>query len=275
VSAEATAPGGALEDLLDDLEAEQAALDDVLAGLPEAGWATPSAAAGWDVRDQVGHLAFGEDLAALAATRPAAFTARLEELMADLGAFADGVDSRVRALPPAEVLAWWRVARRSLVHALRGRDPGERIPWAGPDMSATSFARARLMETFAHGQDIRDGLGLPGLVTPRLRHVAALGVRTRGFAYALNGRPVPQAEVRVALDLPGGEVATWGAADASDLVRGPVEDFCLVVTRRRHPADTRLLVQGAAAEEWMAIAQCYLGPPEPHRPAGTFAPPAG
>ena len=55
-------------------------------------------------------------------------------------------------------------------------------------MSAMSFATARLMETWAHGQDVVDAVGESSPATDRLRHVAHIGVRARPFSYATNGR---------------------------------------------------------------------------------------
>ena len=49
-------------------------------------------------------------------------------------------------------------------------------------------------------------------------------------------------------------------------VSGSALDFCLVVTQRRNLADTGLVVAGALAEDWMAIAQAFAGPPGPGRP---------
>jgi hypothetical protein len=53
-------------------------------------------------------------------------------------------------------------------------------------------------------------------------------------------------------------------------VAGAAVDFCLVVTQRRHVADTELRVEGPAAEEWMRIAQAFAGPPGPGRKPGQF-----
>jgi hypothetical protein len=47
-------------------------------------------------------------------------------------------------------------------------------------------------------------------------------------------------------------------------------DFCLVVTQRRHPDDTDLAIEGPLAEEWMAIAQAFAGPPGKGRAPGQF-----
>ena len=47
-----------LESVLADLAAEGDRLDALVAGLDEAGWRTPTPAAGWDVATQVAHLAW-------------------------------------------------------------------------------------------------------------------------------------------------------------------------------------------------------------------------
>jgi uncharacterized protein (TIGR03084 family) len=124
-----------------------------------------------------------------------------------------------------------------------------------------SFATARLMETWAHGQDIADALGAQRVATDRLRHIAHLGVRTRGFSYAVKGRTAPDVPVFVSLTAPSGELWTWGDPQASDQVSGPALDFCLLVAQRRLPDDLDLTVTGDAAADWVAIAQAFAGGP--------------
>ena len=57
-----------------------------------------------------------------------------------------------------------------------------------------------------------------------------------------------------------------GPADAADLVPAPALDFCLVVTQRRHPADTALVAAGPVAAV-DAIAQAFAGRAGPGRAA--------
>jgi len=133
-------------------------------------------------------------------------------------------------------------------------------------MSAMSFATARLMETWAHGQDVRDALGREPDVTARLRHVADLGVRTRPFAYGARGVDLPDAGVRVELVGVDDEAWVWGPEGVEDEVRGPALDFCLVVTQRINPADTALTVSGRWANDWLGIAQAFAGPATDTRP---------
>ena len=135
-------------------------------------------------------------------------------------------------------------------------------------MSPASFVTARLMETWAHGQDVADALGQVRTGTARLRSVAEIGYRARPFSYAVHGLPLPDRPVRVELAGPGGEEWTWGPPDADDVVRGSALDFCLLVTQRRHRDELALTVSGAAAQEWTRIAQAFAGPPGGGREPG-------
>jgi uncharacterized protein (TIGR03084 family) len=250
-----------LSALLDDLAAESGDLDARVAPLADDAWLTPTPAAGWDIRDTVNHLRFFDRDALLAVTDPVGFGELLASLSADAGDYVERRTLEGRATPPAEVLADWRSGREALADALRAIDPAVRVPWFGPPMSPASFVTARLMETWAHGQDVVDALGQRRPGTPRLRSVAEIGVRARPFSYAVRGLPMPDRAVRVELTGPDGEPWTWGPEDATDVVRGPALDFCLLVTQRRHRSDLALDVTGTAAEEWMGIAQAFAGPP--------------
>ncbi|RBY94628.1 TIGR03084 family protein [Blastococcus sp. TBT05-19] len=247
--------------LVDDLAAESADLDARVAPLDDAAWATPTPAAGWDVRDTINHLRFFDRDALLAVTDPEGFGALLSRLGAEVLGYVEQLTEEGRATPPQDVLTSWRIGRDALADALRAVDPGVRVPWFGPPMSPASFVTARLMETWAHGQDVVDALGQDRAPTARLRSVAEIGVRARTFSYLVRGLAVPEQLVRVELDGPDGDTWTWGPADADDVVRGSALGFCLLVTQRRHRDDVDLRVSGAAAEEWMGIAQAFAGPP--------------
>jgi uncharacterized protein (TIGR03084 family) len=256
--------------LVDDLAAESADLDARVAPLDDAAWATPTPAAGWDIRDTINHLHFFDRDALLAVTDPEGFGALLSALGAEVLDYVEQLTAEGRDTPPAEVLASWRIGRDALAAALRTLGPGVRVPWFGPPMSPASFVTARLMETWAHGQDVVDALGQDRPGTARLRSVAEIGIRARAFSYLVRGLAVPEQPVRVDLRGPDGAEWVWGPADAVDVVRGPALDFCLLVTQRRHRDDVALEVTGAGAQEWMAIAQAFAGPPGSGRePLGT------
>jgi len=171
----------------------------------------------------------------------------------------------------AELRDWFTRVRNDLLAVFAGLDPAVRVPWFGPSMSVASSLTARLMETWAHGQDIADTVGVHRAPTHRLRHVAHIGVGARPFSYAAHQLPMPAEPVRVELVAPSGELWTWGPADAANLVTGPALDFCLLVTQRRHRADTAVVAAGTAADQWLTIAQAFAGPPGSGRVPGQFA----
>jgi uncharacterized protein (TIGR03084 family) len=249
-----------------DLAAESADLYEVLAGLGEAEWRRDTPAAGWTVLDQGTHLAYFDETATTAATDPERFRAEAAALTAGGEDFPDRVAEQFRSLTGAEVLAWLQRARRGYLEVFAALDPSTPLPWYGPPMSAASSVTARLMETWAHGQDVVDALGLTRRPTARLRHVAHLGVRTRDWSFRLRGLPPPEAPVRVELTGPGGEPWTWGPEEAADRVTGTAEDFCLLVTQRRNRADTALTATGAGAATWLDVAQAFAGAPGSGRP---------
>jgi uncharacterized protein (TIGR03084 family) len=259
-----------VQSLAADLVAEQDALDGVVSVLDDEHWQLLTPSPGWTIADQIGHLTFFDGTATLAIEDPAAFAAGREKL---IQATIDGAASAeeltlgsYRAMTARALLEAWRENRRRLAQAAAGLSDGVRVEWYGPSMSAKSFLTARLMETWAHGQDVVDAAREAGVTvrrapTDRLRHIAQLGVITRGWSYVNRGMEVPDGEVRVELSAPSGETWTWGPDDAGESVRGPAEDFCLVVTQRRHPHDTSLEVDGDVARDWLVHAQAFAGAP--------------
>ena len=261
-------PAAAMRAICDDLEAEHAALDALVADLEAARWDTPTPAEGWAVRDQIAHLA-SYDVAARLAVGDAAAWAR--EVALPHAERERRQLEAARRLSPGELLVWWRQSRQAMLDALRPLARRARIPWYGPPMSALTFTTARLEETWGHGQDVADALGLRRVDTDRLRHIAHLGVLTRGYSFTNQARPAPADDVRVELLSPSGEKWVWGDETAQNRVTGSARGFCLVVTRRRHVADTDVVAEGPIAQEWMTIAQAFAGPPGAGRRAGQFA----
>ena len=244
--------------VLDDLVAEEAALDEVLAGLDPAAWDTPTPAAGWTIRHQVAHLAQGEELAALAATDPAGFRAELDRLLGDLATTMAAMAAEAET-SPADLRTRWVERATATVAVLRRHGDRARIDWVAGPMAPETFASARVMETFAHGHDVLAAIGHRPAPSRRLLHVADLGVRTRGFSFRSRGLDVPAAPF-VELAGAAGSPWRWGAPDATSSVRGDALEFCEVVTQRRHVDDTSLVADGPGARQWLEIAQAFAGP---------------
>lgn len=248
--------------LLQDLADEHAALDARVADLSEEQWRTASPAEGWDVADCISHLHYFDGTAVLAMSDETAFAAHVQEL------FSAGLDSGrdtavARNGSGGDLLEEWRRGRAALLAKAAAVPPGTRVPWYGPPMSVSSFVTARLMETWAHGQDVADALGLEPVVSDRLRHVCHIGVGARAYAFMIHDVPDPGDPVRVELSGVGG--GSWGPEDASDSVRGSALGFALLVTQRRHLDDVDLTIAGPTAERWMSIAQAFAGPAGPGR----------
>jgi len=255
--------------LCDDLLAETADLLALVTGLDPTGWAKSTPAEGWDVKDQVGHLAYFDDRALEALTDAEAFIAKRDEALMHPD-FVERMTEECRALDGDGTLDWFRASRATLVNTARTADPSTRVPWYGPDMSAASSITARVMETWAHGQDVADALGMKRAPTDRLRHIAFIGARTMPNSYQARGLPVPEVPVRVELVAPSGETWSFGPDGVADVVRGPALDFCLAVTQRRHLDDLDLELHGPVATEWLSIAQAFAGPPGSGRRPGQF-----
>jgi uncharacterized protein (TIGR03084 family) len=283
-------PGVTIGELVADLAAETSELAAVLSRLKPQDWDSDTPAHGWTIRDQVTHLAFFDNATILALTDQPAFAAQRVELLTFGHRFPDVIAAQFRHLPGGNCLDWFLRSREALLAAYRAADPRLRLPWYGPNMGLVSSATGRLMETWAHGQDILDTLGERREPTARLRHIAELGVRTFAFCFQLRGRPVPRTPVRIELsgpaapdspadpsrpggpDTPGEQRWSWGPDDAADRVEGDAEEFCLVITQRRNVADTGLTVTGPVAVEWIAIAQAFAGAATDTRPPRSFLP---
>ena len=247
------------EGIVTDLQAESDSLDDLVAGLDDWRIATP--APGWTVAHQIAHLWWTDRVSLLAVTDEPAFAAVLADAATNPTGFVDEGAEQLATTPPAEMLAGWRHTRSLLHDELRRVADGRKLPWFGPPMSAASMATARLMETWAHGLDVADALGVTRRPTAPLRSIAHIGVRTRDFAFTVHGLPVPTEPFLVELAAPDGSTWSWGPADAAQRVTGTAEDFCMLVTQRRPRADLDVVAVGDDAATWLTIAQAFAGPP--------------
>ncbi len=260
-----------MQAICDDLAKEYEALDTIVGALDESGWEIMTPAEGWTIKDQIRHLAYYDERARQAVSEPQAFEQHLADLADNPDGHRETLEKIGEEFTGAELLNRWRQGQRALLDALIPLDRKARLKWYGLPMSAMSFATARIMETWAHGQDVADALGIARVPTERLRHIAHMGVATFGWSFANRQMKVPESPVRVEITSPSGELWAWGPEQAEDIVRGPAEEFCLVVVQRRNPADTRLVIKGAVARQWMSIAQTYAGPPGAGRKSGMFA----
>jgi uncharacterized protein (TIGR03084 family) len=245
-------------------------LDRLLAGLDETQWKLDTPAPGWTVAHQVAHLAATFRLAGFAAADPDGFRARVATMSGDFDRNVDVALSAYLSDPPDVLLSRWRTERTTAEKALAAVPAGQPVPWLVRPLPAPVLACAGMMELFGHGQDIADTLGVRPARTDRIRFLCEFAVRTWDFGYQARGEQTPEVEFGYTLTAPSGAVWQLGAADAEQRISGPAEDFCLLVTRRRHRADLALTATGADADHWLDIAQAYRGPAGPGRAPGQF-----
>ena len=247
-----------------DFSYEVDELASCLATMPAEAWTAPSAFKDWTPEEVVQHL-HHSDLMALAsadgAEAFAAFRAEMQALRAR--GMTNVAATRARLGDPrgTALLDLWRGTALALCDRLSALTPDTRMPWAGPGMGLRMFATARQMETWSHGQAIYDLLGLERPdASPRLRNIAEIGVRTYGWTFRNRDMALPGPQPEVRLETPFG--APWVWPGEGGAVSGGVVAFCQVVAQTRNVADTGLRVEGPAARQWMALAQCFAGPPE-------------
>lgn len=252
-----------------DLIAEQEALDAIMRKAKPEQWSLQTASPGWSVADQIAHLTYFDNTAAMAITDEDGFKASIEVLMnaEDSDALTMGP---YRTMSSDELLDAWRANREVLANASASLSNDTRVIWYGPSMGAKSFLTARLMECWAHGQDIVDTLGVDRQPSDRLRHVAQIGFITRGWTYMNRRLDIPEGDVQAVLTSPSGETLQFGDPDAAESVKGSVEDFCMVVTQRRHLDDTALEAT-PLARDWLEKAQAFAGAATDGPAAGTFS----
>ena len=257
-----------MQDLCQDLLDEYRALAALCATLSPAEWREASAFYGWAAWDEIAHLCYFDETGLQSATDPAGF-ARDAALLSQRIGRGEEISAIARerygALDGPALLARWRHLHEGLVAALSKLDPKARLPWYGPPMSARSFATARLMETWAHGQDVWDTVRRERPASARLKHIAHLGVTTFRWTFMNRKLEVPAELPYVELAAPDGSVWTWNEPSSESsgkcFVRGSALDFCLLVTQRRHVDDTALQYRGDGTQQWLLLAQCFAGPP--------------
>ncbi|QXW05596.1 TIGR03084 family protein [Rhodococcus globerulus] len=248
-----------IADVIVELRAEGAFIEAMVRDLVADEWTNPTPAEGWTIAHQVGHLHWTDAVSSLAIDHLHEFNAVRERHACDPDQYVDDAAAVELGTGPADLLHRWTMHRDALSTRLAELPPATSIEWFGPPMKPASMATARLMETWAHGQDIADALHIEHPAGSALRHIAHLGVRTRNFSFELRGLPAPTTEIFVDLTAPDGSSWQWGPPNAPESVSGQAEDFCLAVTQRRHTADLELDVRGETAQLWLSIAQAFAG----------------
>jgi uncharacterized protein (TIGR03084 family) len=248
-----------------DFRDESDALYDLLKPLSDADFERKSQFKDWSIHDVISHLHAWNYAADLSLADPDKFAALRDGLIEDMGAGRSIREAEARWLDDSKNRArveQWRDFYREMTGRFENADPKQRVAWAGPDMSVRSSITARLMETWAHGQEVYDLLGARRVDTDRIKNIAVLGVNTFGWTFINRGLEIPADIPHVRLKAPSGEEWGWNEPSEDNYVAGDATQFCQVVTQVRGLGDTQLEVVGDSATLWMSIAQCFAGPPE-------------
>ncbi|MFJ9829571.1 TIGR03084 family metal-binding protein [Streptomyces sp. NPDC101160] len=260
-----------LNDVLKALATDIEETARLVEGLDEETWHTETPAPGWSIADQVAHLTFIFHLAGTAASDPEGFAKLAAGAAGDFDGAVNAALKQFNQFPPAQLLARFRALGQQSVDALAAVPEDQVVPWLVNPLPPTVLASAGIMEIFGHGQDIADALGVRREATERLRHLVFFAFLTRDFGYLSRGLTPPAEPFRIEVTAPTGEIWAYGPEDAANKVTGPAEDFCLLVTRRRHREDLALVATGEEADRWLDIAQAYRGPAGEGRTPGQFA----
>lgn len=222
----------------------------------------------WTIEDVIAHLYLWNHAATLTLNAPEKFRELLTFVFARM---TDGdshpvmqkrwLEETHNGLHGKALVEAWRNHYPTTASLYENTDPNHRVAWAGPDMSAQSKIIARQMETWAHGQEIFDSLGLERSEADRIRNIAHLGVTTYSWTFRNRGETPPTPKPFVTLTAPSGAIWTWNDEQEDNRVDGNAVEFCQIVTQTRNVADTAIVTRGSAAEQWMGIAQCFAGAP--------------
>lgn len=247
---------------IDALREEAAQLYALLCAVPEERWHQPTTFKAWTPWDVVAHLHMGDHQGLTTLRDPEQFLAFRTQLTATRLSRRDYTREWIGPLDGAALRERWYATLQTLCETFMNADPQVKLTWSGPGMKPRMFVTARQMETWAHGFEISDLLKHPRTHGDRLHGIATLGVRTYGWTFSNRDMALPGEAPYVCLSAPSGALWEWNQPQPDNYVKGHAVDFCQVVTQVRNIADVSLDVQGPAATAWMAIAQCFAGPPE-------------
>jgi len=255
----------------EDFRAESEALYALLNAADVAVFDEPTQFKGWTINMVLEHLHFWNMMAGYQLTDEDKLSSTLREIGEHEGGMRGYEADYFASFSGWDLLNSWRDNYNQTADVFAGADPKQRLKWAGPEMSARSSITARLMETWAHGQEVYDHLGVVRVNQDRIRNIVVLGVNTYGWTYQTRGETPPGAMPYLQLTAPSGEVWTYGDYSDSERIEGSAEGFCQVVTQVRNVADTGLKVVGSGANDWMSKAQCFAGGPAIPPAPGTRA----
>ena len=226
-----------------DFRDESEAIHGLLLPLADVDYERPTLFKRWTINEILRHLHVWNIAADLALADAEAFRGFLAQMASGIrgGRLPDFEKTYLDGLSGTALRQAWIAQVRAMTPRFAAADPKQRVSWVGPEMSVISSITARLMESWAHAQAIYDVLGAGRVDSDRIGNIVRLGVNTYGWTFKNRKQEY---------------------GEGPDLIEGRASEFCQVVTQCRNIADTRLNVTGPIAARWMAVAQCFAGPPQ-------------
>ena len=163
------------------LEAVWDSIAQLGADLSDEQWDTPTECPGWSVRDQVSHIVGLERMLAGESPEPPATEGGLE----GIAAFNEGQIAPRRSRPGSEVLAEMNDICARRLEMLRGlsEEKWDEVGFTPiGDAPYRTFMHIRVFDCWAHEQDMRRALGIPGhLSGPVVQHCLDWHARNMGY----------------------------------------------------------------------------------------------
>lgn len=260
----------------DDFLAECKDLEKLIEPINDHEYLTKTQFNDWSIEDVIGHLHVWNHAALLTLKDRDSFQEFLKFALSHFGedgsslpfqyAWLDQNENEIRG---RKLFNAWKDLYPKVAANYAEVAPSQRVAWAGPDMTVRSKIIARQMETWAHGQELFDTLGVIRENSDRIKNIAHLGVTTYGWAFRNRGLEPPLPKPYVVLTAPSGAKWEWNEVQKDNAVLGRAIEFCQVVTQTRNVDDTDLETKGETARRWLEIAQCFAGPPAPPPLKGT------
>jgi len=243
--------------ILSDLVAEEQSLDQFLQRINPRAWQKTTVHHGWSIQGVVSHLADSEDYAHNALGEGGSRLSDIESF-GSMAALNEAGIAKGAGMRPQDAIEWWRGARAKVVEELSRRKADDRVPWFYGDMSAKSFATARLMETWAHGLDLYAAVGEEPEDTIRLRHIAWLAWAMLPHAFGEAGLDYPEP---VRLEVLGPQYSKWvfGPEDSGQVIKAQAGEWCRVAVHRLGLAEAGTIkTTGALAEQAVKVVRAHL-----------------
>ncbi len=258
----------------EDYRTEFQTLASLLSSLPDSVFNQPTLFENWTINDVIGHLHMFDVGALKSLHGPEQFDeffAPIKKALSGGKTFLEAQTPWLNGLESRHLFEAWQQTAQEVADTYAKADPKKRVKWAGPEMSARSSITARQMETWAHGQEIFDALGVKRVESDRIKNICHMGVSTFAWTFMNRQLPVPLPTSYVELIAPSGNVWHWNEVQEDNRIRGQAVDFARVVTQVRNVKDTSLVMSGHSADSWMQMAQCFAGPAvDPPAPGTRF-----